>query len=225
MNRWTQLATAQVPGSGTELRLLQRADEFSIRLTGYSGDLMSSRQHGSEDQLATLACARLAGRKARRVLVGGLGMGHTLAAALAALGPDDAVRVVELVPEVVAWNRDLFGAVAGHPLSDRRVTVETGDVVASIRAGKCAYDAILLDVDNGPEGLTRRSNDYLYSLKGLAEAWAALRPKGILAVWSAGPDRDFVRRLQRADFAVDEQRVHAHGSKGRRHFIWLAQRR
>jgi spermidine synthase len=225
MNRWTELDRAAVPGGGGELRLLRRAEEFSIRLAGYPGDLMNSRLHGSEDELAALACAKLAGRKNPRVLIGGLGMGFTLAAALHQLGPAAEVVVVELVPEVVAWNRGPLGELAAHPLDDPRVTAEIADVTTTIRSARQSFDAIVLDVDNGPEGLTRKANNFLYSTRGLAAAHSALRSKGILAVWSAGPDKGFVRRMQQADFDVESLRIPAHGSKGTRHFIWLGTRR
>ena len=152
-------------------------------------------------------------------------MGFTLAAALRHLGSQAQVVVAELVPAVVAWNRGPLGDRTGHPLRDPRVTVCEMDVARLLMAGEQTYDAILLDVDNGPEGLTRKENDWLYSIDGLNEAYAALRPRGVLAVWSAGPDRNFSQRLQKVGFEVDEVRVHAHGSKGARHTIWLAGRK
>lgn len=220
---WKQLATAQVPDGGSEMRLMQRGAEFAIKVAG--NELMNSRLHGSEDALATLVCARLKGRPAPRLLIGGLGMGFTLRAALDALGPDAALTVAELVPEVVAWNRGVLADVAGRPLDDPRVSVREGDVTALIRAARSAYDAILLDVDNGPEGLTRVANNRLYDLGGLEAAWAALRPGGLLAVWSAAPDRGFTRRLRIVGFAVEEAKVRASGTGGgARHVIWLATR-
>jgi spermidine synthase len=223
MTPWILLDSAAVPGDGGELRLYRRGDEFSIRIVG-RGELMNSRVHGSEDALAEHSCARLADRVKPRLLIGGLGMGFTLAAALRHVGDRAQVVVAELVPAVVAWNRGPLGAQAGHPLQDPRVTVREGDVARIIKAEPQAYDAILLDVDNGPEGLTREQNDWLYGMNGLTAAYAALRPQGVLAVWSAGPDRDFMQRLRKLGFEVDEVRVRARGSKGARHVIWFARR-
>lgn len=223
MTPWILLDRAQVPGNGGELRLYQRDDEFSIKIVG-RGELMNSRVHGSEDALAEHTCTRLADCAKARLLIGGLGMGFTLAAALRHVGDETQLVVAELVPAVVAWNRGPLGACAGHPLRDPRVTVREGDVAHMLKAEQQVYDAILLDVDNGPEGLTRNENDWLYSVNGLNEAYAALRPRGVLAVWSAGPDQDFSQRLRKVGFEVDEVRVRAHGSKGARHIIWLASR-
>jgi spermidine synthase len=220
---WKLLDRAPVPGGEGVLMLYQRGEEFSIRVTGH-GELMNSRAHGSEDALAALACARLVGRKRPRLLIGGLGMGFTLAAALRELGPDAEVVVAELVPAVVTWNRGALGAQAGNPLLDARTTVQEIDVARLLRAERNAFDAILLDVDNGPEGLTRNANDWLYSSGGLAAAFAALRTDGILAVWSAGSDRNFTDRLRCTGFDAEEVRVRARKSKGARHTIWLAQR-
>jgi spermidine synthase len=223
MTPWILLDSAQVPGDGGELRLYQRGDEFSITIVG-RGELMNSRVHGSEDALAEQTCARLVEGVKPRLLIGGLGMGFTLAAALRYLVEQAQVVVAELVPAVVAWNRGPLGECAGHPLQDPRVSVREGDVARVLMAGQQACDAILLDVDNGPEGLTRRENDWLYSVDGLNAAYAALRPQGVLAVWSAGPDRAFLQRLQKVGFEVDEVRVRAHGSKGARHIVWFAMR-
>lgn len=223
LNRWEPLATAIVPGDGGELRLLRRGDEFSLR-TARHGELMNSRTHGSEDALGELACAGLTHRAAVSLLVGGLGMGFTLAAALARLGTDASVVVAELVGEVIQWNREVLGHCAGHPLRDPRVRVVHGDVSSLIQRARGLHDAIVLDVDNGPEGLTRRDNDRLYAFDGLAAVHRALKPGGLLAVWSAEADRDFTARLGKAGFDVDVRRVHAHGKKGPRHVIWLATR-
>ena len=220
---WKSLDSARVPGDGTELRLYERGGEFSIRVNGC--ELMNSRVHGSEDALAEFACARIAGLPSPRVLIGGLGMGYTTAAALHRLGAGSRVVVAELVPAVVAWNRSFLAELAGHPLQDPRVTVREADVALILREERRAYDAILLDVDNGPAGLTRKGNDRLYTEAGLAAAFAALRPAGVLAVWSASPDRAFARRLCRAGFDVDELPVRARGAGGgSRHTIWLAVR-
>lgn len=223
MTPWILLGSAPVPGDGGELRLYRRGDEFSIKLSG-RGELMNSRVHGSEDALAEQTCARLADGTAPRLLIGGLGMGFTLATALRHIGAQGRVEVAELVPAVVAWNRGPLGEPAGHPLRDPRVSVRTGDVARVLMAGRPAYDAILLDVDNGPEGLTRKANDWLYGMDGLNAAWASLRSRGMLAVWSAGPDQDFLQRLRKVGFEVEEVRVRARGSKGARHVIWFARR-
>jgi len=220
---WVLLDSAQVPGNGGELRLYQRGDEFSIRIAGH-GELMNSRVHGSEDALAEHTCTRLVDGIKPRLLIGGLGMGFTLAAALRHVGEQAQVVVAELVPAVVAWNRGPLGEHAGHPLQDPRVTVREGDVARSLKAEQQAFDAILLDVDNGPEGLTRKENDWLYGMNGLNAAYATLRPQGVLAVWSAGPDKEFMQRLRKVGFEVDEVRVRAHGKKGARHIIWFARR-
>ena len=220
---WVLLDTAQVPGGGGELRLKQRGAEFAIML-GQS-ELMNSRLSGSEEALATIACGRIRGRTKPRVLIGGLGMGFTLRAALAALGPDARVVVAELVPAVVAWARGPMAEVFGDSLSDPRVGIREADVGHLIRSEASAYDAILLDVDNGPEGLTRKTNDALYDLKGLSAARAALRPNSVLAVWSSGLNPKFAWRLGKTGFAVEEIRARANGSRGgARHVIWIATR-
>jgi len=223
MTPWTLLDSTRVPGDGGELCLYQRGAEFSIKIAG-RGELMNSRVHGSEDALAELTCARLVNSTNPRLLIGGLGMGFTLAAALRYLGDQAQVVVAELVPGVVAWNRGVLGEPAGHPLHDPRVSVYERDVARVMRSELQAYDAILLDVDNGPEGLTRNENDWLYGEDGLNEACSALRPGGVLAVWSAGPDQAFLQRLRKVGFEVAEVRVRAHGSKGARHIIWFARR-
>ncbi|MCD6186679.1 MAG: hypothetical protein J7K09_00830, partial [Desulfuromusa sp.] len=186
--------------------------------------LMNTIEHASEDSLAKLACDKIAGRTSPRILIGGLGMGFTLAAALNRLGDDAEVVVGELVPAVVAWNRGALGKHAGEPLKDTRTTIREGDVAKILRAERQAFDAILLDVDNGPEGLTRKKNNWLYSMDGLTESYTALRPGGILAIWSAGPDRDFMERLRKVGFSVKQVRVRAAGKKGDLHAIWLAER-
>jgi spermidine synthase len=220
---WEFLESAPVPGTGSELCLYRRGEEFSIRVG--NRELMNSRAHASEEALAELVCARVAGRPRPRMLIGGLGMGFTLAAALRRLGRDGSIVVAELVPAVVAWNRGPLALLAGCPLLDARVTVREVDVALILRVEHQAFDAILLDVDNGPEGLARKENDWLYARPGLEAAHAALRPAGVLGVWSSGPHPVFVQRLRRAGFTVDEVRAPAHDSrKGRRHTIWLAGR-
>jgi spermidine synthase len=219
---WVQLDTVAVPGEQDVLRLMQRGDEFSIRIGTI--ELMNNRLRGSEEALATLTCARLHDRPRARVLIGGLGMGFTLRAALDGLGSEAGVVVAELVPAVAAWARGPLAKLFAGSLDDPRVELRLEDVSRSIQSGPAQYDAILLDVDNGPEGLTRRANDRLYDMWGLRRARYALRSDGVLAVWSGGPDRKFKARLQRSGFAVDEVRVHANGSSGRRHVLWLATR-
>lgn len=220
---WVTLDRAQIPNNGGEIRLIQRGDEFSIMLG--TNPLMNSRLRGSEEALATLTIGRLQNPKSPHILIGGLGMGFTLRAALGVLGPQARVTVAELVPAVITWARGPMAVVFGASLSDPRVTLVEADVAGIIRAQPGAFDAILLDVDNGPEGLTHAANDRLYDLEGLAAARAALRPGGVLAVWSMGPDERFTRRLRQAGFQADETRVRANGKRGgSRHVIWLASR-
>ncbi len=219
---WIHLATATTPG-GETLRLLRRGDEFSIRLQG-GNELMNSRLGGSEEALATLALERLADRHAPRVLIGGLGMGFTLRAAQAVAPPDARLVVSEIVPELIGWAGQHMAAVFGDCLSDPRVDVRTGDVGALIREAQGAFDAILLDVDNGPDGLTRPDNDALYREEGLRSSRRALSPGGVLAVWSAAPDRAFSKRLSRCGFDLSTHTVRAGRTKrrGTRHTIWIA---
>nr|WP_210325179.1 hypothetical protein [Mesorhizobium silamurunense] len=196
----------------------RRGAEFSIMLG--TNELMNSRLSGSEEALARLSCERIAGRRQPKILIGGLGMGFTLRAALAALGGDAAVTVAELVPEVVAWARGPMAEIFDGCLDDPRVTVRVADVGHAIRWD--VWDAILLDVDNGPEGIVYKGNDALYGTAGLAGARAALKSGGVLAVWSQGPDSGFTRRLKQAGFVVEEIKTRAHGKRGARHVIWIA---
>src|SRR5215213_983843 len=220
---WVLLDTAKIPSDGGELRLKKRGAEFSIMLG--SNELMNSRLSGSEEALARLSCLRVRGRERPQVLIGGLGMGFTLRAALAELGPDARIVVAELVPAVIAWARGPMAEVFGASLTDPRVSIREADVGEVIRTEAAAFDAILLDVDNGPEGLTRKTNDALYDLKGLSAARAALRPGGVLAVWSSTQNPKFTWRLGKAGFAVEEVRARANGSRGgARHVIWIATR-
>lgn len=220
---WKLLDSAPVPGGSGELRLYQRAEELSIRVNGV--ELMNSRAHASEGAFAALGCERIAGRTAARVLIGGLGMGFSLRTALSALRADAQVVVAELVPAVVRWNRDHLGELADHPLRDPRLTVEEQDVGALIRRAREEFDAILLDVDNGPGALTRRANHGLYTRAGLAAARAALRPGGVLGVWSAGPDPAFTDRLREADFQVEQIALRGRGTgKGARYTVWIGSR-
>ncbi|HWA88606.1 MAG TPA: hypothetical protein VG889_01130 [Rhizomicrobium sp.] len=216
---WVHLDTAAVPGGG-ELKLMRRGDEFSI-MAG-STTLMNSRMSGSEIVLAELACDRLGGRRNCSMLIGGYGMGFTLRAALSGLGPDARVLVAELVPAVVEWARGAMAELTAGCLDDSRSCIRNVDVGEVIASARSRFDAILLDVDNGPDGLSRSANDRLYDRRGLEAARKALRPKGLLAVWSAGPNKAFRRRLGQAGFAVEE--VEARGNKGRgaRHVIWIA---
>ncbi len=219
---WVLLGSARVPGDDGEMRLYQRGSEFSIRVDHY--ELMNSRGHGSEDALGTLAAERIRGRSRARVLVGGLGMGFTAAALLKDLGSCGEVVVAELVPEVVVWNHGPLGAVAEHPLADPRLTVREADVAQVIRTERGAWDAILLDVDNGPAGMTTDANDWLYSLDGLRASFAALRPAGVFAVWSSGDDASFTKRMKQAGFVTEQIRVRDRGSAGARYLIWIGSR-
>jgi spermidine synthase len=216
------VGTGQVPGSAQELRLFQRGDDFMIVLD--RNELMSSRMSGSEEALAEMTWPRLRNRTAPRLLIGGYGMGFTLRAALRLLPADASVVVAELVPEIIAWARGPMAGLTSGCLDDPRVRVAQRDVGACIAEGRGSYDAILLDVDNGPDALTHPQNDQLYSVSGLAIARAALRPRGILAIWSAGPDPAFTRRLVGSRFKVDEVTVRARrNGKGPRHTIWFAE--
>ncbi|ABQ35572.1 spermidine synthase [Bradyrhizobium sp. BTAi1] len=222
---WKLIDTADVPGGGEPLRLMQRGKEFTIKLG--QNELMSSRLYGSEEALATLSCARLKARLDPHLLIGGLGMGFTLRAALKVLGPQARITVAELVPAVIAWARGPMAELSGESLLDPRVDIREADVVRLIAGGRGTYDAILLDVDNGPQGLTRQSNDALYDSSGLRTAFAALRPGGVLAVWSSHPDDRFAPRLRKAGFDTEEIKIRATGrggGGGARHVIWIATR-
>ncbi|RWX75977.1 hypothetical protein EPK99_20125 [Neorhizobium lilium] len=218
---WIQLDSATIPGDGGELRLKQRGQEFSIMLG--ANELMNSRLSGSEEALATLAQEKLRGRTAPTMLIGGLGMGFTLRAALSVLPSNARVTVAELVPTVIAWARGPMAGVFQGCLDDPRVEIHEGDVAGLIRSVNNRFDAILLDVDNGPDGLTRPSNDRLYDAVGLRASRDALRPGGVLAVWSSGPDPRFTRRLKDAGFTAEVVNMRANGKRGgARHVIWLA---
>lgn len=218
MNPWVLLDETTVPNDGGAMKLYQRAFEFSIRVN--NEELMNSRMHGSEDALAELACQKLGDNA--RVLIGGLGMGFTLRAALDSLKPSATVEVAELVPAVVKWNRTHLSEFAGNPLTDPRTVVHESDVALVIKKAQANYDAIMLDVDNGPDGLTHEQNDRLYTAGGIKAAIRALKPGGILGVWSAEPDASFTKRLRGAGLKVEEQTIRARKTKGRRHTIWLA---
>lgn len=214
------VGVAEVPG-GPPLQLVRHGRDFIIMLD--RNELMSSRMSGSEAALGAMTCERLKSRDAARILIGGYGMGFTLRAVLAALGPSARITVAELVPGIIEWARGPLAALADGCLGDPRVELRIEDVAEAIAVARGGYDAILLDVDNGPDGLTRPANDRLYGARGLAQARAALAPGGVLAVWSAAPDAAFARRLKQAGFAVDEVKVRARANgKGPTHTIWFA---
>lgn len=217
------IGTARIPG-GEELRLFRRGGDFMIVLD--RNELMSSRMSGSEEALATMTCERMGDSKASHVLIGGYGMGFTLRAALAQLDVRATVTVSELVPEIIQWARGPMASLASGCLDDPRVILREQDVAMVIAEAVDAYDAILLDVDNGPDGLVRLANDRLYTEAGLTSARAALKRGGVLAIWSAAPDAAFARRLVKAGFSVEERAVKARSNgKGPRHVIWFASKR
>lgn len=222
MKPWETLGQAHAP-DGTIITLARRDTEYVILANGQL--LMTNRMHASEEALAVVACDALAARTAPRVLVGGLGMGYTLRAALDRLPADAAVVVAELIPDVVEWNRGPLAALAGRPLDDPRVSIDVRDIAETLRAHRDSFDAILLDVDNGADAFTAAANRRLYGSRGLARMQAALRPGGVLAVWSAGDDKPFGRRLRAAGLAVEARRLRARpGGRGPRHTIFLARR-
>lgn len=215
-----KIAEARTPDAG-EMVLYQHDRDFLITVNGQ--DLMHSRQHESELELARLGCRHLADQKAPRILIGGLGMGYTLRQALDMLGPHAQVVVGELMPAVVEWNREFLGELTGHPLSDRRVDLETGDIVALISKSRDRFDAILLDVDNGPNAMTASGNRRLYGREGIQACRNALRKKGVLAVWSAEPSKRYEQALMSARFHVTRFRVPAYaGSKSQSRYVWVA---
>lgn len=209
-----------MPGNLDKLRCYRHDRDFYFRVNGT--ELMSSRVHGSEELLAELALQQLGDRQAPQVLVGGLGMGFTLARALALVDAGATVVVTELVPEVVTWNSELLGDLTGHPLRDPRTKVIVGDLWEVIARSESTFDAMLIDVDNGPEGLSRPDNDRLYNDDGLLKARQALRPGGVLAVWSAKENPMFARRMRRLGFHVAEHHVRARRTRGPRRTIWVA---
>jgi spermidine synthase len=216
------LAESSMP-DGTNMTLIRRTNEYIILANGKS--LMSSRMHGSEEALATFACRRLRRTERLCVLVGGLGMGFTLRATLDLLPRDATVVVSELVPAVVEWNRRQLGPLAGHPLKDRRVQIQLGDVAVELRSAPRRFDAVLLDVDNGPASFTTSENSGLYDDRGLAVIRTALKDDGVLAVWSCREDRKFKQRLRYAGFTVEVEHVRGRLKKGGpHHTIFLAHR-
>ncbi|MEL6875894.1 MAG: hypothetical protein AAGM33_10500 [Pseudomonadota bacterium] len=220
------LGTGLIPDGGGELKLWSRAlkggDEFSIMLGGT--ELMNSRKSGSEEALATIACGLIMPSALPQILIGGLGMGFTLRAALPLLPDDARITVAELVPAVVDWARGPMAELYGNSLDDPRVDIRAENVAAIIGTANQAFDAILLDVDNGPDGLTHESNEAIYSSTGLIAARKALQPNGVLAVWSSAPDTGFTRRLKECDFTISETKARAHGTRGGHHVIWLARK-
>ncbi|WP_339844988.1 hypothetical protein [uncultured Halopseudomonas sp.] len=223
MKRFVLLDTTPLPDGGA-LCLFEYGEDFVIKLEGgKGGQLMNTRTHGSEDALGRIPCQRVAARPRPRVLIGGLGMGFTLAAALENLGETAEVVVAELLPGVIEWNRGPLGAKAGNPLQDPRTQVVNRDVAELLKAEPGGFDAIMLDIDNGPEGLTQSANSWLYSVTGLVSCGRALRPGGTLAVWSASADQRFTSDLRKAGFNAEEVKVYAHGNRGTRHTIWMAQ--
>lgn len=222
MKPWELLGSATAP-SGESITLHRRDTEYRINVNGHL--LMHNLAHASEDALAEIGLRGLGKVKAPSVLVGGLGMGYTLAAALRRLGPEATVFVAELLPAVVEWNRGPLAHLAGYPLRDPRVTVLEKDIAELMRSERGAYDAILQDVDNGPEGQTMASNDWLYGEAGLAAAAATLRPNGVLAFWSSKPNKEFVKRLRKVGFDVQEHPVRSRDAhRGSHYIIWTATR-
>lgn len=216
----TLLGQAAIPGSDKVLKLYQGKDDCSIVVSG-RGELMSTRKHASESALGTLSCEMLEDADNASVLIGGLGMGFTLAAVLAATGPKSRVVVAELVPEVVEWNKGPLGEYSNHSLSDARTTVYEGDVSDLLRSDAQQYDVIALDVDNGPEALCASGNEWLYSQEGIKCASNSLSQGGVLAYWSATPDVRFAKQLRDCGLEVTQKSVYAHGGKGTKHHIWL----
>ena len=221
---WKLLGTARTSRNGAELRLYQRDNEFSIKADNQ--ELMNSQVHGSEDALGKLACEKVTNHRDVRVLIGGLGLGYTVRAALDELKPDAEVIVAEIVPDVLEWNQQFLGHLADNPLDDDRVTVQVEDVAQLIRTAKGSYNAIMLDVDNGPQAMTQEGNEWIYSPNGLESSFAALRPRGVLSIWSTDPDPAFTRRLLKTGFKVEEVKARARSGKkgGGHYFVWVATR-
>lgn len=224
MPPWTVLDIADIPNNGGQLKLSRREDEFSIHIVGVRGELMGSRVHNSEEELAILGCAHLKNTENAKVLIGGLGIGFTLAAALKTVTPSSQVIIAELIPAVVEWNKGPLGECAGFPLQDHRTEVYVGDVAALFNNYQTTFDAILLDVDNGPEGFTHPENKNLYSLDSLQRMRSQLNPGGVLAIWSAWRDPQFTNKLNKAKFKVETKTVRARKGKGSRHTIYLAKK-
>jgi spermidine synthase len=219
MTPWTLVERASTP-DGSRLELMRRGSHFSIRVNGRL--LMNSRVHHSERSLAELALAALRDRERVRLLIGGLGFGYTLAAAIERLGPSASVTVIEIAPAVVRWNRERLQELNGRALDDPRVTVVEGDICELLRGGDRSFDVVLLDVDNGPRAVERPGNAWLYTPAGLAALRTTLAPAGVLAIWSAGPEVGFSERLRAAGFDVVLHRAQSHAVRTEeRHFIWV----
>lgn len=226
MRPWEFVDHEKVPNDDGTLYLMNRGSEYAIHVNGR--ELMANREHGSEDALADMACDRLERLDNARVLVGGLGMGFTLAAVLRRIGPDASATVSELMPAVVRWNREIVGRASRYPLRDPRVTVHMGDVGDLVESSPEPWSAILLDVDNGPNSLTRPYNGWLYTRAGLLAAMASLIPGGVLAIWSAHPDDALTVRLTEAGFETEmlpfyEQNRETEFGCGT-HTLWMARR-
>ncbi len=224
MKIWNEIDRTPIPKTQEQLLLFQQEENFAIRLSN-GVELMNSQTHGSEDALGEIPCQKIRDFKANpRVLIGGLGMGFTLAAALKHLPPEAEVTVAEVVPGIVEWNEGPLAALHHNALQDPRVQVVSEDVATVIKQNVKTFDAIIWDLDDGPQGPGDRSNDWLYGVGGLSVALSALTDIGVLAIWSAGPDKAFVNRLSKSGFDVEEKRVRAHKGKGAHHWIWLARK-
>lgn len=220
MKPTVKIASARTPDGG-EMVLYRHDHDFLIRVNGE--DLMPSRQHNSELELARLCCAHLTGSREPSILIGGLGLGYTLRQALDMLGPHAKVVVSELLEAVVEWNREFLGELNSQALADERVVIETGDVVELISRSRSRFDAILLDIDNGPSAMTDSGNSRLYGYKGISACHRALRKQGCLAVWSAAPSKEFEQLLMDCGFHVRRYRVPAYrGKKAQSRFVWVA---
>lgn len=219
MKRLERLGEARTP-KGTVIALYRHDGAYLIRADGV--ELMSTRRHLSEDRLAEVACAPLRATPGARVLIGGLGLGFTLRAALRELGPDAEVVVAELVPEVIAWNADPAFDLSAAAMRDPRVRIVQGDVTDVLRANRAGFDAIMLDTDNGPDGMLMSENARLYALRGIVATVSALRPGGVIAYWSVGDDPRFVEALEGAGLSVETLRVRAHATSGPMHVLYVA---
>lgn len=222
MKKWTTIDQATT-GDGKTISLHEHDGSYTILVDGVT--LMSTRQHGSEERIAELACAHLKGKRRARVLIGGLGFGFTLKASLSALAADSTVVVAELLSQVIAWNRNSAFHLAAEAMQDRRVIILNQDVAEAICARRNDFDSIILDVDNGPRALSTSGNCRLYSRPGLQAALASLRPGGCIAFWSTDPDPAFEKRMASAGFLVDVQRCRSRSTSGRKHTIILGRKK
>lgn len=219
---WQRLDQVSIPNQGGKLNLYRRDKEYSIRVDNY--ELMNSRVHGSEEILAEQTCARVGRRPEPRILIGGLGMGFTLMATLKTCVPEAEIIVAELIPTVIEWNKNYLGELNEYALKDKRTTILELDVARLLRDPEQRFDAILLDVDNGPNAMTQKRNNWLYTLPGLQAAHDSLTSRGVLGVWSTEPDRAFGKRLRTIGFKMKELSVRARRNKGAHHTIWLAEK-